>query len=206
MRTIVTLLILAVVLVLGGYVYVNSGLSDVAATPGSQGFLDQIAHRVSDESVARHAAGIQAPPWNDPAQLRLGAAHYEEMCVTCHGAPGVKMSEIGAGLNPSPPNLIRSTLDMSDANLLGRQERHPDDGHARRRSHPQRGRAVGGDGLRQAAPHDDPRAVPGPDGGARSPGDTGDTGKARSASAVLRRGRLRSRAACLRSGAASCRF
>jgi mono/diheme cytochrome c family protein len=115
MRTIVTLLILAIVVVLGAYVYINAGLYDVAATNGSRGFLDQIAHRVSDESVAHHAAGIKPPPLNDPAQLKLGAAHYEEMCATCHGAPGVKMSEIGAGLNPSPPNLIRSTRDMSPA-------------------------------------------------------------------------------------------
>ena len=115
MRTIVTLLVLAIVLVLGAYVYINAGLYDVAATGGSRGFIDQIAHRVSDESVAHHAAGIQVPPLNDPAQLKIGAAHYEEMCATCHGAPGVKMSEIGAGLNPSPPNLIRSTTDMSPA-------------------------------------------------------------------------------------------
>ncbi|HEV7516022.1 MAG TPA: cytochrome c [Thermoanaerobaculia bacterium] len=117
MKTIVTLLVLAVVLILGGYLYINSGLYDVAATGGSRGFLDGIAHRVSDQSVAHHAAGIQAPPLSDPAQLKIGADHYQEMCVTCHGAPGVKMSEIGAGLNPSPPNLIRSTRDMSPAEV-----------------------------------------------------------------------------------------
>lgn len=115
MRTIVTLLVLAVVAGLCGYVYIHSGLYDVAATSGSRGFIDQIAHQVSDQSVAHHAAGIQVPPLGDAAQLKLGAAHYQEMCVTCHGAPGVKMSEIGAGLNPSPPNLIRSTRDMSPA-------------------------------------------------------------------------------------------
>jgi mono/diheme cytochrome c family protein len=115
MRTIVTLLVLAAVVVLGGYVYIHSGLYDVAATGSSRGFVDQIAHQMSDQSVAHHAVGIQVPPLGDPAQLKVGAAHYEEMCVTCHGAPGVKMSEIGAGLNPSPPNLIRSTRDMSPA-------------------------------------------------------------------------------------------
>jgi mono/diheme cytochrome c family protein len=117
MKAIVTLLVLAVVVVLGGYVYINSGLYDVAATGGGRGFLDGIAHRVSDQSVAHHAAGIKPPPLGDPAQLKVGADHYQEMCVTCHGAPGVKMSEIGAGLNPSPPNLIRSTQDMSPAEV-----------------------------------------------------------------------------------------
>jgi mono/diheme cytochrome c family protein len=117
MKTIVTLLVLAAVVFLGGYLYINSGLYDVAATSGSRGFVDQIAHRMSDNSVAHHAAGIKPPPLGDPAQLKAGADHYQEMCVTCHGAPGIKMSEIGAGLNPSPPNLIRSTRDMSSAEV-----------------------------------------------------------------------------------------
>jgi mono/diheme cytochrome c family protein len=117
MKTIVTLLVLAVVVLVGGYFYIHSGLYDVAATAGSRGFLDQIAHQVSDSSVERHARGIQPPPLGDPAQLKTGALHYQEMCATCHGAPGIKMSEIGAGLNPTPPNLIRSTRDMSAAEV-----------------------------------------------------------------------------------------
>jgi mono/diheme cytochrome c family protein len=117
MRTIVTLLVLALVVALGGFLYINSGLYNVAATGGGPGFLDEIAHRVSDHSVERHATGISPPPLGAPAQLKVGAAHYQEMCATCHGAPGVKMSEIGAGLNPSPPNLIRSTRDMSPAEV-----------------------------------------------------------------------------------------
>ena len=117
MKTIVTLLVLAVLIVVGGYFYIHSGLYDVAATAGSRGFLDQIAHQVSDASVERHAQGITPPPLGDPALLKLGAAHYQEMCATCHGAPGIKMSEIGAGLNPTPPNLIRSTEDMSAAEV-----------------------------------------------------------------------------------------
>jgi mono/diheme cytochrome c family protein len=117
MRTIVTLLVLAAVVVVGGMFYVHSGLYDVAANNGSRGFVDQIAHQMADSSVEHHAAGIQAPPLGDPAQMKVGADHYQEMCVTCHGAPGIKMSEIGAGLNPSPPNLIRSTRHMSPAEV-----------------------------------------------------------------------------------------
>ena len=47
----------------------------------------------------------------------MGFEHYQEMCVTCHGAPGVDRSEIGKGLNPHAPNLSKSTGDMSDAEL-----------------------------------------------------------------------------------------
>jgi mono/diheme cytochrome c family protein len=112
MRKIVVLLILILVVICAGYVYINSGLYDVAATGPRGGLFDAIAGKVSDRSAEHHAEGIQVPPLNDPAQLKTGFAHYQEMCVTCHGAPGVKASEIGDGLNPHPPNLVRSTRDM----------------------------------------------------------------------------------------------
>jgi mono/diheme cytochrome c family protein len=108
--------LLAVLLVLcatGAAVYVFSGAYDVAAVPIQRGFLEQQLARISDKSVARHAAGIQVPPLADPAMQKAGAAHYRDMCVTCHGAPGVKPSEIGAGLNPHPPNLVHSAGDMA---------------------------------------------------------------------------------------------
>jgi mono/diheme cytochrome c family protein len=117
MKTFVTLLVLALVVVLCGYAYIQSGAYDVAATTGSKGFLDQIAKRVADHSVEHHAQGIQPPPLGDPAQLKTGVVHYQEMCVTCHGAPGVQRSEIGAGLNPGPPALVRSVRDMSPAEV-----------------------------------------------------------------------------------------
>jgi mono/diheme cytochrome c family protein len=113
MKTILTVLVLVVVLLLAGFAYVSSGLYDVSAVGGDGGFLDAIAARVADRSVERRAAGIQAPPLGDPAQLKAGFVHYQEMCVTCHGGPGVKASEIGVGLNPEPPNLVQSTRDMS---------------------------------------------------------------------------------------------
>ncbi|MBI5128901.1 MAG: cytochrome c [Rhodopseudomonas palustris] len=34
-----------------------------------------------------------------------GARDFDEMCTTCHGAPGKERSEIGVGLNPQPPKL-----------------------------------------------------------------------------------------------------
>ncbi len=61
-------------------------------------------------SVQRHAPGLRAP-----AQVSLaeGALHYSDMCVICHGAPGVERSEIGAGLSPHPPLLTRTANDWT---------------------------------------------------------------------------------------------
>jgi mono/diheme cytochrome c family protein len=113
MKLVVTVAVLVLLGVLGAAAYVFSGAYNVAAVPIQRGFLDQNLARISDRSVARHAAGIPVPPLADPAMLKLGAAHYRDMCVTCHGAPGVRASEIGVGLNPHPPNLIHSAGDMA---------------------------------------------------------------------------------------------
>ena len=40
------------------------------------------------------------------------------MCATCHGAPGVKISEIGQGLNPYPPELVRESAEEEPAELF----------------------------------------------------------------------------------------
>ena len=65
-----------------------------------------------DYSVKRHAQGLKAPA---QAQVSIaeGALHYSDMCVICHGAPGVERSEIGAGLSPDPPLLTRTAKDWT---------------------------------------------------------------------------------------------
>ncbi len=63
-------------------------------------------------SVKRHAQGLRAPV---QAQVSIaeGALHYSDRCVICHGAPGVKRSEIGEGLSPDPPLLARTANDWT---------------------------------------------------------------------------------------------
>jgi mono/diheme cytochrome c family protein len=46
-------------------------------------------------------------------------AHYKEMCVFCHGAPGVDASEAGEGLNPPAPDLTLAKIQKrSDGELF----------------------------------------------------------------------------------------
>jgi mono/diheme cytochrome c family protein len=37
-----------------------------------------------------------------------GFGHYNEMCVICHGAPGIEPSEMTKGLYPEPPRFYKS--------------------------------------------------------------------------------------------------
>ena len=50
--------------------------------------------------------------------IRTGLVHFTEMCVVCHGAPGVPKSEIGMGLNPDPPDLAHEGAEQSPVRLF----------------------------------------------------------------------------------------
>lgn len=113
--TVVAVLAILAALFLG---VVYSGTVDVAATSPESGVAAWALHVAMERSVERAAAGIQAPPLDRPEQLTEGLVHYHEMCVTCHGAPGVPASEIGKGLNPFPPELDHAVEEFSPGEIF----------------------------------------------------------------------------------------
>jgi len=90
-----------------------TGTFDVAATRRRPAVVERLLESARDRAVEARSDSIEVPPLDDPALVRLGVAHYHEMCVTCHGAPGIEPSEIGRGLAPAPPGL--SSLQPFDA-------------------------------------------------------------------------------------------
>lgn len=69
-------------------------------------------------SVANRATQVGKPmPVTEELAVR-GFADFDEMCVTCHGAPGKERGEIGRGLNPRPPDLATAARRWSDAELF----------------------------------------------------------------------------------------
>ena len=117
MKIIITVIATIAGLIVLGLAAVLSGITNVSAENQDKGLVKWVLSTASDRSIERHAKGIDVPPLGDSAQVAMGFEHYQEMCVTCHGAPGVDRSEIGKGLNPHAPNLSKSTGDMSDAEL-----------------------------------------------------------------------------------------
>lgn len=109
MKTLVTLLVAVAILVLAAVGFMYSGLYDVSASNPDKGLIRWVLVTTQRHSVHRGVAAIQGkipvPNLQDPKLVRTGLVHYHEMCTTCHGAPGVKISEIGQGLNPDPPEL-----------------------------------------------------------------------------------------------------
>jgi len=102
----VTLLGCALLIVLGAY----SGLYDVGADRPHLAATQALLTLLRERSIERRAAEVAVPALDDPARVREGAEHYSAMCVDCHLAPGITVSEIRAGLLPQPPNLSQVSI------------------------------------------------------------------------------------------------
>ena len=108
MKTVLTVLVVLVIVVLGAIAFMFSGLYNVSASNPDKGLIRWALVTTQRHSVHRGVEslkGIQVPNLEDPKRIQTGLVHYHEMCTTCHGAPGVNISEIGQGLNPDPPEL-----------------------------------------------------------------------------------------------------
>jgi len=96
-----------------------SGLFEVAAAVPPGSLETHLARFALDRSVSRRASNTTNPVARDADALRAGREHYKEMCVACHGAPGVDPSEIGEGLNPPAPDLTLERVQRrSDGELF----------------------------------------------------------------------------------------
>jgi mono/diheme cytochrome c family protein len=86
-------------------VFISIGAYDFAADSPHTAFVRKLIGVARERSIEVRATSVKVPPLNDPAMIREGAAHYAEMCVSCHLAPGVPENEMRPGLNPKPPVL-----------------------------------------------------------------------------------------------------
>jgi mono/diheme cytochrome c family protein len=116
-RILVALILLFAAAALG---FVYSGVYDVSAANEEPHWRAHLFETVKDHSIDRRTGELKAtpPPLGDPKLIRTGIGHFNEMCVTCHGAPGVPKSEIGMGLNPDPPDLAKEGAEQSPARLF----------------------------------------------------------------------------------------
>lgn len=114
---VITVGVVVVVAVLCGLTFVYSGLYDVTAARPKSALTDWVLSTTMQESVHRNARQVTVPADLERRSLSLGIDHYREMCVTCHGAPGIDRSDIGQGLNPQPPLLQKAVSQWKPAEL-----------------------------------------------------------------------------------------
>tara|TARA_A100001391_G_scaffold180963_1_gene146676 strand:- start:257 stop:823 length:567 start_codon:yes stop_codon:yes gene_type:complete len=117
-RTILTVAITLVVLLVIPLIILSSGIINMAATNSPGKLETTVATFAVKRSLAMHAPEKTNPFVDDPQTLSTGLDHYRSMCVRCHGAPGVKPEEFARGLNPPAPELDHAAKEMSDGELF----------------------------------------------------------------------------------------
>lgn len=111
---VVVLLVEFIAVIIGAY----SGIPDVSAAKPEGEIISWILNTTRDHSISTRAENIAAPALDDPALAKKGFNHYDEMCVSCHGAPGIEPDEFTKGLNPIPPDLVFSIRDLSPSEMF----------------------------------------------------------------------------------------
>src|SRR5689334_9500547 len=92
---------MAVVMPLGVWSFVKSGLFNVAASHPHTKFTEWITHETMIHSVRYHARRILPPPRLSATHVSAGFCTYETHCVACHGAPAVAREQWVGGMEPS---------------------------------------------------------------------------------------------------------
>lgn len=105
-----SLLIAAVLGLLGGGLFIYSGIYPIGADVPHNKLSYWVLETLREQSIARAAGSILIPDdLTTSDRLLAGGADYNDMCAGCHLKPDVKESDFTIGLYPSPPNLTTTT-------------------------------------------------------------------------------------------------
>ncbi|MCX6169981.1 MAG: cytochrome c [Ignavibacteriales bacterium] len=109
-----TLIIICVLAIL----FLYSGIYNISALEPHNGLTLWVVSTLTDNSIEHNSKDIKAPDLSDSTLIKTGFIHYREMCVGCHGAPGIEHDEIGEGLYPRPPKLSEAVKDWKPSELF----------------------------------------------------------------------------------------
>jgi len=107
-KTILTILTTLVVLSVAFTAYIYSGTYDVSQLTPHNAITKWMIRTTLHKSINKRLKDIQVPQMNDTANFAEGFVHYNEMCVMCHGAPGIEPMEMTKGLYPKPPKFYKA--------------------------------------------------------------------------------------------------
>ncbi|MEO6960539.1 MAG: cytochrome c [Puia sp.] len=108
-----TVIISLLIIASGFVVYIYSGSYNISQLAPHNAFTKWVIETTKHESINKRLRDLHAPPMNDTNMIIEGFNHYNEMCVNCHGGPGIAPGELAKGLYPNPPKFYKSE-DMPD--------------------------------------------------------------------------------------------
>lgn len=109
MRVFVVGLILGAVAVCAGvYVYFAYGFAPVATAAEAMPFEKMLARKSLHARMEKEMPKSVPLQW-DEANLTAGAQIYVRDCAVCHGVPGQDPTAVAKGMYPKPPKLMEGT-------------------------------------------------------------------------------------------------
>ena len=105
------------VLIAGGYLFVNGGGVSLATTAPPLPLEKTVARMALRASIGDAKDEKDPLPFND-SDLLAGVNVYKDHCAVCHGIPGRAPTAISNGMFPAPPQLFEKS-DMVNHDPVG---------------------------------------------------------------------------------------
>ena len=118
MKTVASILLTLIGLLLLIIIFINTGWYNVSAMNSESGILKWFLNTTKENSIEFRVKNIKVPDLKDEKLISMGFAHYKEMCASCHGAPGKEETELAKGLNPPAPRLVEISKFLSPQEIF----------------------------------------------------------------------------------------
>jgi len=107
-KVLITIAATFAVLFVGGFIFILTGAYNISQLSPHNKLTLSIIKMTTHNSVNRRLTENVVPDnLNDSTVLVTGFKHYNQMCVSCHGAPGIQPNEMVEGLYPKPPLMYK---------------------------------------------------------------------------------------------------
>lgn len=104
--------------VVGGLIFMYSGVFNVAASVVDSPVVNWAFVTVREASIRLHSRDVAAPLDTMTADRDAGFQIYRRECVMCHTPIGRKPQPMAVGFNPQAPGFGPDADDMGDAELF----------------------------------------------------------------------------------------
>jgi mono/diheme cytochrome c family protein len=120
MKIFKTVIFLVIIMIVSTTGLIYSGYINVGANVQDNALSNWLLTTAMQKSVKHHAQKLttSVPELGDHSLIIIGAENYDAMCADCHIPPGRPISPLAKGLNPTPPDLRKSSVNMTTKELF----------------------------------------------------------------------------------------
>lgn len=104
----------AIALAAGVYVYLHFGFVDLRADQKPSALEENVLGSALDKSTARYAPQQKNPLTATQETLMAGGRLYRDKCSDCHGSPINPNSDYGRSFDPPAPQFMKQAPDMPE--------------------------------------------------------------------------------------------